>query len=127
MLVDDDAHVISAMQRLLKRSPLEVVSAQSGEAALALLNQVQPALIICDYQMSGMDGLTFLTAARQCCPAAILVLHTGTTASPDAASGIRLLHKPCEPAALLALLGEIKSDNELGAPHRFWGAVTRRG
>jgi CheY-like chemotaxis protein len=126
MIVDDDAHVISAMRRVLKRNPVEIVSAESAEAALALLDKVRPALIISDYQMNGMDGLTFLDAARRLCPGAVLVLHTGTTASPKPGTDIRLLPKPCEPGALLELVGRIASDNDHGARDSFWGAVGRR-
>jgi DNA-binding NarL/FixJ family response regulator len=45
-----------------------VGSARSGEEALALLGSAQPDVAIVDLQLPGMDGLSFVRAARQVRP-----------------------------------------------------------
>ncbi|MBF0583030.1 MAG: response regulator, partial [Magnetococcales bacterium] len=57
ILVVDDRHAnLIAMQRLLKKVPVQVVLAQSGEAALALCMRDSFALALIDVHMPNMDG-----------------------------------------------------------------------
>lgn len=56
LLVDDDAHVLSAYRRIL-RADHDVVVATSAEAAAALIDGgVRPDVILCDLTMPGMGG-----------------------------------------------------------------------
>ena len=64
MVVDDDRSIRETFEQHLGRSGYEVVVASSAEGALALLDQMQPGLIITDVRMPGMDGIEFLRRAR---------------------------------------------------------------
>jgi DNA-binding response OmpR family regulator len=56
LLVDDDAHVLSAYRRIL-RADHEVMVATSAEAAAALIDSgARPDVILCDLTMPGMGG-----------------------------------------------------------------------
>ncbi|MEO5340461.1 MAG: response regulator [Magnetococcus sp. MYC-9] len=56
LVVDDRQANLVAMQRLLKGVSVQVVSAQSGETALALCMRDTFALALIDVHMPGMDG-----------------------------------------------------------------------
>ena len=63
LVVDDDADMRAAVAELLRMSDDEVMTAEHGAAALALLSgPVLPEVILLDLMMPVMDGLEFATA-----------------------------------------------------------------
>lgn len=58
LIIDDDPVIRAILERTLQDQGYEVRSAESGEAGIAVADQWQPALIICDWLMPGIDGLT---------------------------------------------------------------------
>ncbi|MGQ7814831.1 response regulator [Metapseudomonas furukawaii] len=73
-LVDDEPHVLTALQRLLRPQGWELQPFDDPEAALAALAQQQYAAILCDLNMPRLDGLTYLQFARQRQPDAARLL-----------------------------------------------------
>lgn len=67
LLVDDNDAFLSAMELLLPRLfDIEIVaSAQSGAEALEILASTEVDLVIVDYKMPGLNGLTFARRARE--------------------------------------------------------------
>ncbi|HTU58435.1 MAG TPA: ATP-binding protein, partial [Polyangiales bacterium] len=63
LVVDDNADMRSYITGLLGRY-WQVETATDGEAALALIKQNVPSLILSDVMMPGMDGFTFLRRLR---------------------------------------------------------------
>ncbi len=60
LVVEDDNHVRPVLARLIERGGFEVAQAADGHAALEMLPQVQPDLILLDIRMPGMDGYEVL-------------------------------------------------------------------
>jgi DNA-binding response OmpR family regulator len=56
LIADDDAGLRQLMRMILAREGFEVIEAANGEQALALATAVDPALILLDVMMPGMDG-----------------------------------------------------------------------
>ncbi|MCD5993964.1 EAL domain-containing protein [Pseudomonas sp. CDFA 602] len=56
LIVDDDAHVRDLLEVLLHNQNYLTQTAESGEQALALIEQSPPDLILLDIMMPGMDG-----------------------------------------------------------------------
>ena len=57
LVVDDEAHILELISYNLKASGYTVQTALSGEEALESLEAVQPALILLDLMLPGIDGL----------------------------------------------------------------------
>lgn len=79
LLVDDEASIRSALQRLFRRAGYAVLTADGGRQALEALAGAagNVSLIISDQRMPGMDGVRFLEQARALVPDAARFLLTG--------------------------------------------------
>ena len=74
LLVDDDPTLLSVLARRMAREGYEVVTAESGTRALALLDQRWPALLIVDLMMPGMDGFELCARVKRIADLPIIVL-----------------------------------------------------
>jgi len=79
LLVDDEPAVLSALGRLLRGLPCEVLSARNGADAVQLLadNRSRIDLVVSDMRMPEMDGLQLLTRIAAEYPAVRRILLTG--------------------------------------------------
>jgi len=107
LFVDDDANLLASVQRNLHRQ-FQLETAIGGEAALAKMAESGPfAVVISDRQMPGMDGIQFLSLARERTPDTVRVMLTGNVDLEQAIRAVnegnifRFLIKPC-PTDLLA-------------------------
>lgn len=64
LLIEDEPNIAEAIRFLLSRDGLRVSHAAEGAAALVLLRQDPPDLVILDHMLPGMSGLEVLTALR---------------------------------------------------------------
>jgi CheY-like chemotaxis protein len=101
LLLDDDAEVLHTYEQLLGHLPSEpeVVTANSGSRAMALLESQTFRVLICDLKMPKMDGLQVLSIVRRKYPALRTVVLTSAMdeqyRSRSYALGIDLFwHKP---------------------------------
>ncbi len=79
LLIDDSAVMRKMVARSLRQSGLEVDStaeAGNGAEGLAVLASNALDLVICDWNMPVMDGLQFVTRARETHTTPILMLTT---------------------------------------------------
>lgn len=56
MIVDDDPDSLDIVRTFLEARGYRVTTASDGQAALARLEEVRPALVLLDVMMPGMDG-----------------------------------------------------------------------
>jgi len=56
LVVDDEVRIVDLLRRVLIQEGFDVYTATNGKAAIDLLNQITPDLIILDVMMPGMDG-----------------------------------------------------------------------
>jgi CheY-like chemotaxis protein len=112
VVIDDDAMVLGSTGGLLRSWGCRVVTAGSGDAALAGLaeHDCAPDLIISDYHLSdgetGMEAIAHLRAALNTSIPAFLI-SGDTDAEPLRAARVaryHLLHKPVRPMALRNML-----------------------
>ena len=70
-LLDDEQHILSALQRVLRPHHWEVHAFSNGQQALQALTEHEYAVIVSDYKMPNLDGVTYLQFAKQRQPKAV--------------------------------------------------------
>lgn len=76
LFVDDNPVVLKTIEVAFAREPHPLLTATSGEAALALVKSHHPHVIVSDLRMEGMDGLTLLHKARKLDPHFVGMIFT---------------------------------------------------
>jgi len=87
MIVDDDASIRDTFEHHLTRSGYEVSTAATAEKALETVAEIDPALVITDVRMPGMDGLELLGHLRSRLPEAdviVITAHEGMSGAMQA-------------------------------------------
>jgi response regulator RpfG family c-di-GMP phosphodiesterase len=77
LCVDDEPNILASLRRLLRPFGYKVLTAESGAAGLALLEQQPVDVVISDMRMPEMDGAHFLAQVRQRWPDTLRLLLTG--------------------------------------------------
>ncbi len=117
LVVDDETNIVQLVRLYLEREGYRVISAGDGAEALGMIRQVQPALIVLDIMLPGVDGLEVCRRLRaENNPAGILML-TARDEDIDKIIGLEMgaddyLAKPFNPRELLARVKAILRRSE---------------
>ncbi|CAH1215684.1 Sensor histidine kinase RcsC [Paenibacillus allorhizoplanae] len=65
LVIEDDVTTSHMMTQMLEREGFKVSKAKDGRAALNMMSQALPQLILLDLMMPGMDGFEFVTELRK--------------------------------------------------------------
>lgn len=65
LVVDDDATILHIVSRLLQDQGHQITTARDGQEALRVAMREHPQLIVCDWMMPEMDGVTLCRALRE--------------------------------------------------------------
>ncbi len=61
-MIDDDGEIVELVREILRRDGHRVLGANDASAALSLVDEERPALVLLDLMMPYMDGEAFLIA-----------------------------------------------------------------
>ena len=89
LFVDDETTLRGLMAERLAERGFEVVQADSGERALALLEQFAFDIVITDLRLPGIDGARVIEAARERYPSIVAIVITGFGTVKDAVDAIK--------------------------------------
>ena len=110
LVVDDDAPIREFLTRWLRASHYETMEASNADAALTVIGEQAPDVVLCDVNMPGHDGLWLMEQIRRRFPRVAIVL---ATANNDVSPTISMrrgvvdyLVKPFERRAVLAAVSE---------------------
>ncbi len=106
LLIDDDPAVRGLISSILRKKGMDVVLAKEGNEGLQLVQNENPDLVVCDFQMPGMNGLEVLDQIKKNNPQIPVII---LTAYGDAALTIQsmqtgafdFIEKPINPRELL--------------------------
>ena len=76
LVVDDEKNYLLVLKELLAEEGYEVLTAESGNKALEILESTEPDLVITDMKMPGMSGLDLLEKIKQKDPQLPVVMMT---------------------------------------------------
>jgi len=117
LVVDDEAIARDNMAYILNKGGHEVLTAEDGEAAVALIEEQEVDLVLTDLRMRGRDGLAVLASAKKLWPETEVIVVTGY-ASVD--SAVEAMQK----GAYHYLAKPVKMDEMLALVHK---ALEKRG
>lgn len=109
LLVDDEPEMLYSLKGLLRRE-FELYTAESGRAALELLQQHPVHVVMTDQRMPEMTGMQLLTRVQATYPDAIRIVFTGYADIKAVVDGInrvglfRYITKPWDPDELIEVL-----------------------
>jgi len=110
LCVDDDANILAGFQRNLRKQFALDIALGPDEGLAHLASNGPYAVIVADMQMPGMNGVQFLTKAREMAPDSIPIMLTGNADQKTAMDAVnqghvfRFLTKPCPPETLALTL-----------------------
>ncbi len=115
LVVDDDETIRTSLAEALGGDAVDVRAAASAEAALALLGDATPDVVISDVRMPGLDGIELLKLLRERAPAADVVIMTAYDDMPTVVTAMRegafdFLPKPLDLHDLRRVLDRITED-----------------
>ena len=129
LIVDDDQPTRSGLAMLLTDAGYEAITASTVPAAIKMLTEEHPDLLLVDIRLDQYNGLHLVAMRREPIPAVVLTGYDDPAIEADARRlGAEFLLKPIAPAVLTALVKRLLSDGRLGpAMPRRWPrkAVTR--
>lgn len=121
LIVDDDPKLLKMLQRTLTYENLTVLTASNGEEALPIIDANAPDLLIIDWMMPKMDGVTLIRQLRAEKNKTLALMLTARDAIENRVDGLEsgaddYLVKPFAPAELVArvhaLLRRIETKTE---------------
>jgi two-component system response regulator GlrR len=84
LVVDDDADLLRLVSIRLQSAGFDVVTADSGERALAILSASTPQVVVTDLRMGGMDGMALFDQVHRSNPVLPVIILTAHGTIPDA-------------------------------------------
>ncbi|ODS23402.1 hypothetical protein AB835_08940 [Candidatus Endobugula sertula] len=132
LLVDDEQSVLNSLKRTLREKKYQLITANSGNEALKLLEETKVDLIISDMRMPIMTGAEFLGKARTKCPGAMQILLTGQASLEDTIRAINegqifaFLTKPWSKETLFTTIDRALYTYHLAKEKKRLQALTKR-
>ena len=133
LLVDDSAELLQGLLRQ-HRKAFNLVAASGGEEGLNLIEEKGAfSVVVSDFQMPGMNGITFLGKVAERWPDTVRIMLTGQADLTVAINAVnqgrifRFLNKPCEHDLFSSVLEEALQQYRLIQAEKILLEQTVRG
>ena len=77
LFVDDEAHILTTMNRLFMTEDYHIMTAGGADQALDILSNTCVDIVVSDQKMPGMTGVEFLTIIKSKCPGTVRIMLSG--------------------------------------------------
>ena len=118
LIVDDEPNAREALRTILTEEGFDVREAADGEAALAMLPEFAPDVVLTDVRMPKMDGITLVKRAREAGLGAHFIMMTAFASIEKAVEAMRagaenFIVKPVDVDAVLVILEKVLEKRQL--------------
>lgn len=118
VVIDDEFIVVEGLKAIIAREQLEyeiVGWAYDGIAALQVINEKKPDVVITDIRIPGLDGLSLIEEAKESLPDTVFIVISGYTEFEYARKALSLgvkgyIDKPITVEKLTAVLDKIEDE-----------------
>jgi len=114
LVVDDEPQMCDVLCRVLEKEGYRVITAPDGEAALGLIREEKPDVVLLDLVMPGMDGREVCRRVRELSTASRIIYLTAKAApiSPSESKGLRseadaFISKPATSKQILSTVSRV--------------------
>jgi len=131
LLVDDEAPLLHALERLFRPAGYRLLAAASGAEALRLLDEHDVQVILSDHRMPGMSGIELLARARAAHPDCVRMVLSGyadieaITEAINHGHVYKFLHKPWDNEQLLANVRDAFARHDEARRARLFSSIYR--
>ncbi|HAO50812.1 MAG TPA: sigma-54-dependent Fis family transcriptional regulator, partial [Runella sp.] len=77
LVIDDDTDICLLLRRFLSKNGFDVAIAHNGVTGLATLDDFRPDLVLTDFKLGDMDGVTILAQIKERFPYVPVLIITG--------------------------------------------------
>src|SRR4051794_19364717 len=127
LLIEDDAAISSALDRVLTAEGYQVRSVARGDLGLTASNEQNPDVVITDLKLPGLDGLELVRRLHATKPRVPVILMTAHGTTETAIEAMKLgafdyLVKPFEMAELIDVVAKAAFSSRLMTQRVEFGA-----
>ena len=132
LFIDDEVNILAALKRLFRPLGYTILTAESGQEALALLEKEKVDLVISDMRMPQMTGAEVLEQVRAKWPEIVRILLTGysdlssTIAAINRGGIYRYIAKPWDDNDIVLIVRDALERKQLLAEKQRLEALTLR-
>ena len=122
LIVDDDEPTRAGLAALLAEAGYDTVTAGTVPAAIKLLSEARPDLLLVDIRLDQYNGLHLVAMRQAPIPAIVLTGFADPAIEADARRlGAEFLLKPVSPGFLTTLVGRLLAEGRMGpsVPRRW--------
>ncbi|HVG72712.1 MAG TPA: response regulator [Vicinamibacterales bacterium] len=121
LIVDDDEPTRVGLAMLLEDAGYETITASTVPAAIKLLSEAHPDLLLVDIRLDEYNGLHLVAVRPEPIPAIVLTGFADPAIEADARRlGAEFLLKPISPSVLTSLVRRVLSEGRVGSGIRRW-------
>lgn len=107
LIVDDDEIFRNSMKNAFEKRKIRASAAANESEAMGLYRESQPDMVLLDYRMPGLDGISVLREMHVINPSPVFILLTGYGSLPMAVESMKegadsVLQKPCDVDSIIA-------------------------
>lgn len=119
LIIDDEADILKLLKAIMEKKGYEVTTSLNGQDGLLEAYENKPDLIIVDYTMPQMDGLTFIKECKASdslknIPVMILTAHDETEINFMKAGAVNFMTKPFQTKDLLEMVAKSLNPKKKG-------------
>ena len=111
ILVDDEEEFVLTLAERLQMRGLKAEAFTDAEAALSVIMEKKPEVVVLDVMMPGLSGLNLLRSIKSSAPNVQVILLTGRGSTQEGIEGMRLgaFDYMMKPVDIDELIGKMKS------------------